>query len=129
LFDRFGRELAPDFFSSSAAFPLLRFAPRHVTEATQEAGDAIFVPPGWHHTVENLGTEDEEEEAEEDDDGDDDKSDDGGEKSDDENKNSNFCGGAISINHNWFNAHSLRWVFELLRSERRSAADAIEDCR
>ena len=28
-----------------------------------------------------------------------------------------------------FNAHSLHWVFSLLRSERRAAVEAIEDCR
>lgn len=143
LFDRFGRELAPDFFveeaasSSSAApsssspspssssFPLLHLAARHVSEVVQEPGDAIFVPPGWHHCVENLGKgfsageEDEEEEG----DGD------GDENENEEELQQPCCGGAISINHNWFNAHSLHWVWSLLRSERRAAVEAIEDCR
>ena len=39
------------------------------------------------------------------------------------------CGGAISINHNWFNAHSLHWVWSLLRGERRAAVEAIEEGR
>ena len=147
LFDRFGREIAPDFLissapsssssSSSSSFPLLHLASRHISEVIQEPGDAIFVPPGWHHTVENLGKEGEEEEEEEDDGGDGERGD-GGEKSEmgssrerkfEEENQLLSCGGAISINHNWFNAHSLHWVLSLLRGERRAAVEAIEDCR
>jgi len=51
------------------------------------------------------------------------------EEEEEERKKPLACGGAISINHNWFNAHSLHWVWSLLRSERRSAVEAIEDCR
>jgi len=119
----------------SSSFPLLHLASRHVSEAVQEPGDVIFVPPGWHHTVENLGEGGEEEE-------DDGRG--GGEGSpsrrgrgrpqtDDDDAGEKLqqpsCGGAISINHNWFNAHSLHWVWSLLRGERRAAVEAIEDCR
>jgi Cupin-like domain len=35
-------------------YPNLAEARRHVLEVLQGVGDAIFVPSGWHHTVENL---------------------------------------------------------------------------
>ena len=35
-------------------YPNLAEARRHVLEVIQGVGDAIFVPSGWHHTVENL---------------------------------------------------------------------------
>jgi oxalate decarboxylase/phosphoglucose isomerase-like protein (cupin superfamily) len=35
-------------------YPNLAEARRHVVEVRQGASDALFVPSGWHHTVENL---------------------------------------------------------------------------
>ena len=35
-------------------YPNLAEARRHVLEVRQGIGGAIFVPSGWHHTVENL---------------------------------------------------------------------------
>ena len=52
----------------------------------------IFVPSGWHHTVENLQD-------------------------------------TLSINTNWLNGHNIHWAASLLRSERKAAVEAIEDCR
>ncbi|BDA42235.1 2-oxoglutarate and iron-dependent oxygenase JMJD4 [Coccomyxa sp. Obi] len=58
LYDRFGREMEPDFdldaSSRAEQFPNLAAARQHVVEVVQGVGEAIFVPSGWHHTVENL---------------------------------------------------------------------------
>ncbi|EIE20714.1 Clavaminate synthase-like protein [Coccomyxa subellipsoidea C-169] len=57
LYDRFGREMAPDFETDGCRaqhFPNLAAARRHVIEVDQGVGEAIFVPSGWHHTVTNL---------------------------------------------------------------------------
>ncbi|DBA96945.1 TPA: hypothetical protein ACH3X1_001275 [Trebouxia sp. C0004] len=35
-------------------FPNLDTACQHTIECVQEAGETIFVPSGWHHTVENI---------------------------------------------------------------------------
>jgi hypothetical protein len=35
-------------------YPGLAEARRHVVEVDQGPGAALFVPSGWHHTVENL---------------------------------------------------------------------------
>ncbi|GMH21500.1 hypothetical protein Nepgr_023342 [Nepenthes gracilis] len=35
----------------------------------------------------------------------------------------------ISINHNWFNAYNLSWVWDLLRQDYEDAKDCIEDIR
>ena len=51
LLDRSGRRLARDVSSAEADgdFPSLGGA-RHV-EVVQRAGEALFVPAGWHHQV------------------------------------------------------------------------------
>ncbi|KAK9822489.1 hypothetical protein WJX81_002142 [Elliptochloris bilobata] len=62
LLDRFGRDMPPclpcaDTPCDAAAaegFPNLAAAAPHVVTVVQEAGEAIFVPSGWHHTVVNL---------------------------------------------------------------------------
>jgi len=36
---------------------------------------------------------------------------------------------ALSINHNWANAHTVGWMADALARERGAAAAAIEDCR
>ncbi|KAK9826036.1 hypothetical protein WJX74_007138 [Apatococcus lobatus] len=57
LYDRFGREMAPSFEAAvgqGERFPSLQYARALVQECVQEAGESIFVPSGWHHTVENL---------------------------------------------------------------------------
>ena len=69
--DIFGRRLAPDFLVSKEAssqgalfenargagdhwrFPLLYRATSVCEEVVQAAGDAVFVPSEWHHTVKN----------------------------------------------------------------------------
>ncbi|CAL5220025.1 g1971 [Coccomyxa viridis] len=57
LYDRFGNELAPAFDADEARpghFTNLAAARKHAVEVQQGIGEAIFVPSGWHHTVENL---------------------------------------------------------------------------
>lgn len=68
LRDRHGRGCAPDFGSGGGGasggtgegeeeegeYPGLAEARRHVVEVEQGPGAALFVPSGWHHTVENL---------------------------------------------------------------------------
>ncbi|DBA81219.1 TPA: hypothetical protein ACH3X2_007033 [Trebouxia sp. C0005] len=58
LYDRFGREMAATFdigkLEGRDRFPNLEKACQHTIECIQEAGETIFVPSGWHHTVENL---------------------------------------------------------------------------
>ena len=36
---------------------------------------------------------------------------------------------ALSLNHNWVNAHTLGWTADALVRERSAAAGAVEDCR
>jgi len=49
-----GGELAPSLDPALPGFPRVREALAHVVEVVQETGEALFVPSGWHHTVENL---------------------------------------------------------------------------
>ena len=35
----------------------------------------------------------------------------------------------LSLNHNWLNAHSLHWTWDMLRRDYDEAVAAIEDCR
>jgi hypothetical protein len=53
--DRFGHGLAPSLDAPpSPVFPWLADAAAAACEVEQPPGSAMFVPPGWHHTVENL---------------------------------------------------------------------------
>ena len=59
LMDCFGRQLAPHLHADvelgvESLFPGLKYARRHALVVVQEAGETIFVPSKWHHTVENL---------------------------------------------------------------------------
>ena len=57
LFDRFGLTLAPDFDvpPDDPRFPgVAAVAAPAATQVDQPPGSAIFIPPGWHHTVTNL---------------------------------------------------------------------------
>ena len=55
LYDTFGLNMAPSFFDvEEQNFPNLKHARKHLIEVIQQEGEAIFVPSGWHHTVENL---------------------------------------------------------------------------
>lgn len=57
LYDRFGRDLAPDFDVpvDDPRFPgVAAVAAPAASEIEQPVGSAIFVPPGWHHTVANA---------------------------------------------------------------------------
>jgi len=75
----------------------------------QRAGDALFVPAGWHHVVENVADDE-----------------DGGGRATGGGGGApgggNGGGGVLSINHNWVNAHSAHWSLRLLRATRRAAA-------
>ena len=51
LRDRFGGRHASSFADSTFLFPALRSA--RVAEVIQNAGEVMFVPSGWFHTVEN----------------------------------------------------------------------------
>ena len=51
LWDRFGGRHASSFADSCFLFPALRSA--HVAEVVQNAGEVMFVPSGWFHTVQN----------------------------------------------------------------------------
>jgi len=46
--------LRPEDLLKPDRFPGLERAAQFVTEAIQEPGEAIFVPSGWHHMVENI---------------------------------------------------------------------------
>ncbi|KXZ56873.1 hypothetical protein GPECTOR_1g788 [Gonium pectorale] len=61
LYDRRGLAMAPHLEPGRVGsgcepgdFPGLHEARAHAFELVQEAGDAVFVPSGWHHCVENL---------------------------------------------------------------------------
>jgi hypothetical protein len=59
LRDCFGMKLASHLHADThdgmaVFFPGLKEARRHAIEIRQEAGETIFVPSKWHHTVENL---------------------------------------------------------------------------
>ena len=59
LYDCFGMHLASHLHADiqdglDIFFPGLAEARQHAIEVIQEIGQTIFVPSGWHHTVENL---------------------------------------------------------------------------
>jgi hypothetical protein len=59
LMDCFGRNLAPDLHADlvhglDSLYPGLKYARDHAFEVMQEAGETIFVPSTWFHSVENL---------------------------------------------------------------------------
>ena len=51
LWDRFGGRHASSFADSCFLFPALRSA--RIAEVMQHAGEVMFVPSGWFHTVQN----------------------------------------------------------------------------
>ncbi|CAM9155846.1 unnamed protein product, partial [Choristocarpus tenellus] len=108
LYDRHGQNLVPDIREGGAResdFPHLSEAVR--VEVVQEAGEAIFVPSGWHHqarsslsaAVVNLGS---------------------GERGDSL---------TLSVNTNWFNGFNIGRVSKFLRSELNAVHKAIEHLR
>ncbi|KAL4436679.1 hypothetical protein ABPG75_003818 [Micractinium tetrahymenae] len=56
LLDRRGRDTAWDFDAADpeGQYPGLPKAQQHVLTVVQQPGEALFVPAGWFHTVENL---------------------------------------------------------------------------
>jgi hypothetical protein len=59
LYDCFGASLASHVHADkqdgmASFFPGLAKARRYTIEVIQESGETIFVPSGWHHTVENT---------------------------------------------------------------------------
>ena len=55
LYDTFGQNLAPCFFDADEeTFPNLRLARAHLVQVVQNECEVLFVPSGWHHTVENM---------------------------------------------------------------------------
>jgi hypothetical protein len=57
--DRYKLDLSPSFDPSEVPgwenrFPRLPEAFQKTTEIIQCSGEALFVPSGWHHSVENL---------------------------------------------------------------------------
>ena len=54
LFDALGHQLATGLSDCCSWFGGLTTARNHAIEIIQRSGEAIFVPSGWHHSVENL---------------------------------------------------------------------------
>jgi hypothetical protein len=55
LYDVFSRHLASHLqCTDTVMYPGLAKARKHAIEVIQQAGETLFVPSGWHHTVENL---------------------------------------------------------------------------
>ncbi|GMH39507.1 hypothetical protein BSKO_07405 [Bryopsis sp. KO-2023] len=59
IYDRHGKRMAPDFSLAGMSvspdnFPNIQKAADHAIECIQESGESIFIPCGWHHSVENL---------------------------------------------------------------------------
>eukprot|EP01043_Picozoa_sp_COSAG02_P042511 COSAG02_NODE_3621_length_6458_cov_23.823243_2_plen_459_part_00 len=54
LFDGLGDQMAADLTDCCSCYGGLETARGHAIEIIQQSGEAIFVPSGWHHSVENL---------------------------------------------------------------------------